>query len=148
MQHHLAAGRVMVQDQRLGVVEQHFLRHPTKGPESALQSVEPTVLPLMSIRPHMHSPRVAERRDEEEDFDRNTADLDPAFAEVDLQLGARMGLKPQRRTRRGSQLRAQRGRRTFHRPQADNEALLGRQLLANNIGIAGMATKPFGEPVR
>jgi hypothetical protein len=55
MQHHLTAGQVMVQDQRFGVVEQNLPRHAAEGPEGALQSVEPTVLPLVPIRPHMPS---------------------------------------------------------------------------------------------
>jgi hypothetical protein len=147
MQHHLAAGRIMMQNQCLAIVEQNFPRHAAEGAERALQSVEPTVLPLMSIRPHMQPTRVAEGCDEEKDFDRNTIDLNPALAEVDLQLLARLRLEPHRRTCRGNQLPAQRCRRTLDRPQADDDALLGCQLLANYIGVAGMATKPLGEPV-
>jgi hypothetical protein len=75
----------MVQDQPLGVV-QNLTRHAAEGSEGALQSVEPTVLPLMSIRSHMQPPRVTQRRDEEEDLDRNATDLDPALTKVDLQL--------------------------------------------------------------
>jgi hypothetical protein len=58
-----------------------------------------------------------------------------------------MGLKPHRRTRRGNQFTTQRRRRTLHRAQADDETLLGRQLVTNHIGIAGMATKSLGDPV-
>lgn len=136
-----------MQDQRLCIVEQNFLRHSAEGPEGTLQPVKPTVLPLMPIRPHMQPARVAEGRNKEKDLDRYTINLDPAFAEVDLQLLARMGLEPNRRTCRGNQLTAQRCRRTLHRPQADDETLLGCQLLANHISITGMATKPFGDPV-
>src|ERR1700761_266093 len=90
MQHHLAAGRVMMQDQRLGVVGQNLPWHAAESSQGALQSVEPTVLPLMSIRAHMQPARVAECRHEEGHLDRNTADLDTAFAEIDLQLLARV----------------------------------------------------------
>ena len=72
-----------MQGQCLGVVEQNLSRHAAEGAEGALQSVEPTVLPRVSKRPHMQPARIAEGRDEEEDLDRNTADLHPAFTEVD-----------------------------------------------------------------
>jgi hypothetical protein len=54
----------------------------------------------------MQPARVAECRHEEEHLDRNTADLDTAFAEIDLQLLAGVGLKTQRRPRRGNQFPA------------------------------------------
>ena len=60
----------------------------------------------MAIRTHMEAARVAEGRDEEEDLDRGTTDLDPAFTEIDLQLLAGVGLKPQRCARRGNQFLA------------------------------------------
>src|ERR1700761_2857570 len=148
MQHNFAARRVMMQDQRLGVVEQNLPRYAAKGTEGTLQSVKPAILPLMSIRAHMQSPRVAEGRDKEEDLDRSTANLDPAFTKVDLQLFTRLGLKPQRRTRCSNQFPSQRRRCAFDRPQADDQTFLGRQLLANHIGIAAMAVKPLGDPVR
>ena len=148
MQHHLTAGRVVVQDQRLGSVEQNVARHAAERPEGALQSIEPTFLPLVTIRPHMQPARVAEGRDEEKDFDRDAIDLNPAFTKVDLQLLTRMGLKPHRRTRCGNQLAPQRSRRTLDRSQADNKTFLRGQVLANHIGIAGMAAKPLGNPVR
>jgi hypothetical protein len=44
---HLPGGRIMVIDQRPGVVEHHLLRHPVKAPEGALQPVEPGRLPLV-----------------------------------------------------------------------------------------------------
>ena len=34
MQHHLTAARVVVQDQRLGIVEQNLPRHAAEGPEA------------------------------------------------------------------------------------------------------------------
>ena len=59
--------------------------------EGALQPIEPIVLPLVSIRTNMQPPRIAKGRDKEEDLDRDTTDLDPTFAEIDLQLLARGG---------------------------------------------------------
>jgi hypothetical protein len=46
----------MMQDQRFGIVEQNFSRHAAEGAKGALQSLEPTVLPLISIRTHMQPP--------------------------------------------------------------------------------------------
>jgi hypothetical protein len=58
-----------------------------------------------------------------------------------------MGLEPHRRSCRGNQFPAQWRRRTFNRPQADDQTLLGCQLLAYHIGIAGVAVKPLCDPV-
>ena len=59
---HLPGGRVMVIDQRPGVVEHHLLRHPVKVSERALQSVEPGRLPLVPEGPDKRTPRVAQGR--------------------------------------------------------------------------------------
>jgi hypothetical protein len=59
---HLPAGRVMVIDQRPGIVEQHLPRHPGKVPECAVQAVKPGRLPLMPEGPDKRTPRVAQCR--------------------------------------------------------------------------------------
>ena len=62
--------------------------------------------------------------------------------DVDLKLLAGRRLKP----RRGSRLRCQRAPIWCHRPLADEKALLGDQLLANDIRVATMALKPLPQP--
>src|SRR4051812_41474167 len=49
VQHNLPTGRIMVQDQRLGVVEQNLAGHSAEGMERTLHAVEPAVLPLMAV---------------------------------------------------------------------------------------------------
>src|SRR5690242_17126684 len=65
MQHHLPAGRIMMQDQRPRIVEQHFRRHSTEAAERALHAVEPALLLLVAISAHVQAARIAERCDEE-----------------------------------------------------------------------------------
>jgi hypothetical protein len=143
MQHDLPAGRIMMQDQRLGVVEQDLARHATEGAERALHAIEPAVLLLMAIGAHMQATRVTQRGHEQKDFDRRATDRHPALAEIDLQLFARLRLKADRRTGRRNQLSPQRGNRTFHRAQADHDVLLPPQLLANHIRVARMLIQPL-----
>ena len=65
MQHDLPARRIMMQDQRSRIVEQHLLRHAAEAAEGALHAIEPAVLPLVAVGAHMQLARIAERRDEE-----------------------------------------------------------------------------------
>jgi hypothetical protein len=58
MQQHFSGGRIMVQDQRPGVVEQNFARHTAEGTESTLHAVEPVVLLLMAVGADMQAARV------------------------------------------------------------------------------------------
>ena len=57
VQHDLPAGRIMVQDQRLGVVEQNLAWHPAEGTERTLHTVEPAFLPLMAVGADMRRRR-------------------------------------------------------------------------------------------
>src|ERR1700730_14508228 len=70
-------------------------------------------------------------------------DLNEALAKTDLKLLAGRRLKPLC----GSRLPCQRAPIWCHRPldraQADEEALLGDQLLANDVPVAAMALKPL-----
>jgi hypothetical protein len=47
VEHHFPGGRIMMLDQRLGVVEQHLLGQAAEMPERALQPLEPGRLALM-----------------------------------------------------------------------------------------------------
>ena len=73
-------------------------------------------------------------------------DLNQALAKIDLKLLAGRRLKAHCRSR----LRCQRPPIGRHRPldraQANEKALLGDQLLANDIRVATMAIKPLPEP--
>ncbi len=127
VQHHLAAGRIVAQDQRTGVVEQHLRRDTAEGRKGALHSGEPVLLALAQKGPHMEAPRVAERRHEERHQPQDALDLHPTLAEVDLQLLTRPRLETHRRPCLGAQLLAQMRHRPLHRAQAHLDALLGRR---------------------
>ncbi len=146
VQHHLAAGHVVAQDQRAGVIEQHLRRDAAEGCEGALHPREPMLLPLAGKRPHVDSPRVAERRHEERHQPQRAVDLDPPLTEIDLQLLARPGLEAHRRPRLGAQRLAQVNNRPLHRAQAHNDALLAGKLLAHHVGVATMTAEALIEP--
>jgi len=84
--HHLARDRVMVLDQRPGIVEQNLLGHTAKGPEAAFHAVEPMLLAFATVSPGVQPAGIAERGDEEEYLLHPVPDRDTPLAEVDLQL--------------------------------------------------------------
>ena len=61
IQHDLPAGRNMIQDQRLGIIQKNLACHPAESTEGTLYAVEPAILPLMALRADMQSPGIAER---------------------------------------------------------------------------------------
>ncbi len=136
----------MAQDQRPGIVEQNLLGHAAERREGALHPLEPVLLPFADEGPDMDPARVAERRHEERHQLRRALDLDAPLPEVDLQLLARTGLEPHRRPRLGAKLPTQMRHRTLDRAQAHLGALLGCELLADNVGIARVAAKPLLDP--
>jgi hypothetical protein len=91
--------------------------------------------------------RIAERRDEQEDLDLAPADLDEPLAEVDLQLAARRRLEADGGARFREKLLAIGRERALHGPQARDDALLGGELLAHDIGIAAMPAEALAQPV-
>ena len=119
VEHDLAAGDVVAQDQRPGIVEQHFRRHAAERREGALHPREPVLLPLAEKGPDVDAARVAERRDEERHQPQGAVDLDAPLAEVDLQLLARQGLEAHRRPRLGAQLLTQMRHRPLDRAKAE-----------------------------
>jgi len=144
--HHLARDRVMVLDQRPGVVERHLFRHAPEGPEAAFHAVEPVLLAFAPGGPGVQPAGIAPRRDEEEHLLHPVPDLDAPLAEVDLQLLTRPRLEPHRRAGLGALLPAQVGDRALDRAQAHRDPELRRQFLPDHIGIAGMAEEPLAEP--
>ena len=137
----------MVQHQGAGVVQEHLLGHAAEGAERPLHALEPVLLALAGKGADVDAPRVPQSGDEQEHRRRHPVDLHPTLAEVDLQLLARRRLEPDRRPRLGPQRPAQRRHRPLHRAQADLHALLGRELLAHDVGAARVATEPLGDPV-
>ena len=137
----------MMQDQRLGVVEQDFGRHAAEVAECRLQPVQPGALALMPERRHEPAPRVSERRHEQTDPHHLAADRDRGRAEVDLQLPARRRLETHARPRLGHQLAPKSANRPLHRAQADADAMLPLQLLTDDVGVATVPAKPLGQPV-
>ena len=145
---HLARHRIVVLDQRRGVVEQQLARQPAEVPERALDPLQPRRLPLMRERLDVNPTRVAQHGDEQI----HPAPLaalhhDPPLAEVDLQLPFRRRLEPHRRQRRRRKLLPQVRHRPLHRAQARHHAQLGRQLLAHHVGVAAVATQPLSNPL-
>jgi len=66
---------------------------------------------------------------------------------IDLQLLAGRRLKANRRPCFGLQFAPQRRDRPLDRAQAQLEPLLGKQLLAHDIGVLGVPAKPLGHPI-
>ena len=143
----LTGGRIVVIDQRAGVVEQHLPRHPAKMAKRTLDPVEPGRLPLVPEGLHENPPRVAQGRDEQVDAHALTGDRGAHLAKIDLHLVTRRRLETHRRARLGTQFLAQMRHRPLHRAQADLDAVLAFEILAHDIGIAAVTTKPLGQPV-
>jgi len=90
--------------------------------------------------------RIAKRGNKQIGADSVAADLDQALAKVDLHLLAWRRLKAHRCSRFRLQLLPVRLHCPLHRPKAGDDSLLGRQLLADYVGIAAMATQPLPQP--
>jgi len=73
--------------------------------------------------------------------------LDQTLAKVDLHLLAGPRLEADAGARFGVEFLPERRYRQLHRAQADIDALLGNQFLANHVGIAAMEPKPLSQPI-
>ena len=144
---HLAGLRVVVRDQRAGVVEQDLGRQPAEVAEGAFDPVEPSRLALVPERSDEGPARVAEGCDEQEDPRDLAPDHHTRAAEVDLHLPAWRCLEPHRRTSLGGQLTPEMRDRPLDRAEADGDPVLGQELLPHHIGIAPMAPEALGKPV-
>ena len=100
----------------------------------------------MAERLHIHTPRVAQRRDEQVGPHALLTDLDLPLTKVDLQLLPRWRLKPDRRPRLSQKLPPQMRHRPLYRAQADPDPVLPRQLLTNHVRIAPMLPKALRQP--
>ena len=86
--HQLARSGVIECDQRLGVVDQHLLRHTVPGAERFLQRLQPMALLLVAKHPHHLPARVAEGQYTDVHFGAHPANLYPQLTKVSLQLFA------------------------------------------------------------
>jgi hypothetical protein len=146
VKHDRARDRIMLDHQCPGVVEQDLLGHPAKFRERTFQSVEPALLPFVAECPDVMPARIAERGNEQIRANLAPADLDQALAKIDLELLARRRLKPHRCPRLRRKLLPIRLHRPLHRAQADDDSLLGGQLLADHVGIAAMTAQALPQP--
>jgi len=83
VEHNGARRRIVVDDQGTRVVEEDFFGHPAKLDESALQSFEPALLPLIAERRNVMSARIGQRGHKQIGTDPVAVDLDQALAKVD-----------------------------------------------------------------
>ncbi len=143
---HCARDGVMLYDQGTGIVEQHFFGHAAELHERAFQAVEPVLLPFVAEGSDMMPARVAQRGDEQVDANLGAADLNQPFTKIDLQLLARRCLEPHRRARFRRKLLAIALYRPLNCAQADNDAFLGCQLLADHVSIAAVLPQTLLEP--
>lgn len=143
---HLAGDRIVVVDQRSGVVDQDLRRHPAKVAEGAFQPIKPRPLALMAKGRHIPTPRVAQRRHEQKDPDHLAADRHPRRTKVDLQLPPRRRLKAHTGARLRFQLTAMITDRPLDRAQADPNVVLALQVLTNHVGVAPVLPQPFPQP--
>jgi hypothetical protein len=87
---------VVTSDQPAIIVEQHLLCDPAEVMEGALNTSKPTFLALITKRPDVEPPRIAQRRHKQVHLHVLVADHCSALAEVDLQLLAGRCLKADR----------------------------------------------------
>src|SRR5262249_11536827 len=136
----------MLDYQGPGVVQQDLLRHSAELGKRAFQSVEPALLSLVAKRPDVMPARITERGNEQIRAHFAAADLDQALTKIDLHLLARRCLKPHRRPRLRRKFLAIPLHRPLNRAQADGDALLGSQLLADHVGVAAMTAQGPPQP--
>src|SRR6516165_1633624 len=136
----------MLDYQGPGVVQQDLLRHSAELGKRAFQSVEPALLSLVAKRPDVMPARITERGNEQIRAHFAADDLDQALTKIDLHLLARRCLKPHRRPRLRRKLLAIPLHRPLNRAQADGDALLGSQLLADHVGVAAMTAQALPQP--
>jgi hypothetical protein len=143
----LARRRVMVLDERPGVVEQDLGGNAAEVQEGALDAFEPVGLSLPQRRSNVDPSRVAERGDEQVGAQLRVTDPHPGLAEVDRQLMPRRRLEPHRRACLGLQLASPAGDPTLDMAQAQHDPVFGGELLADDVGVAAMPEEPLAQPI-
>ena len=138
---------VVTRDQPAIVVEQHLLCNPAEVTEGALHTGKPTLLALVTKRPDVEPPRIAQRCHKQVDLHVLVADHCSALAKVDLQLLTGRRLKADRCSRFRFQFAPQMTHLALDRPQRQTDPLLAFKLLANHIGVAGMPAETLCHPL-
>ena len=146
VEHDRARRGIVLHDQGARIIQQHFFGHAAELHEGAFQAIEPALLPFVAECSDMVPARVAQRGDEQVGANLAAADLDQPFAKIDLQLFAGRRLEPHRGARFRRKLLAIALHRTFDCAQADDDAFLGCQLLADHVGIAVVLPQTLLEP--
>ena len=146
IEHDTARCGIVLHDQGTRIIEQYLLGHAAELHEGAFQAIEPALLPFVVERSDMVPARVAQRGDEQVGANLAAADLDQTFAKIDLQLLAGRRLEPHRRARLRRKLLAIALYRPLDRAQADDDAFLGCQLLADHVGIAVVLPQTLLQP--
>ena len=140
----LARLRVVLVDQRLGIVDEQCLR---SSAEMRKRGLDPGhALALVPERARKSPARVAQRRHEQEHPHRRATDQHPGLAEVDLHLLAQRGLETDRRTAARFKLLAEPSARALDRAQARVDHELLAQLLAHHVAVAPVLQETLPQP--
>jgi hypothetical protein len=144
---HLSGGRIVMLNQRLGIVDQHFGRNPAKAQKGALHALKPVGLALPQRGADMQPARVAQGGHKQMHPHPLAANPHPRLAKVDLHLLARRRLKPDCRPHLRLQLPAPALHPQLDRAQPDDDPMLARQLLPDHVGIATMPEEALPQPL-
>jgi hypothetical protein len=144
---HFARHRIVMLDQCLRIIEQHFRRNPAEPQERPFHAFKPVGLALPERGANVQPPRVAQRRHEQMHPHPLAADPHPRVAKVDLQLPARRRLEPHRRALLRLQLPTPALHPKLHRAKPNHDPMFARQLLAHYVRVAAMPEKPFPQPI-
>jgi hypothetical protein len=129
------------------IIDQNFRRHAPKPQESAFHPFEPVGLALPRRGPDVHPARIAKRPDKHMDTHPLAADPYPRVAEVDLHLMTRRRLEAHRRPLLRFQFAPPLSNPKFYRAQPDDDAMLARQLLANDVRVPVVAKETLPKPI-
>ena len=132
---HLAGLAIVGGHQWRGVVTEDLLGEAPKMLEGSFQPLEPVVLSLREEGPAIKPARVSQHGGHQINLDGLTGDRDDLFTEVDLDLLARRGLKPDSGQRPGPFLLTQGRHGPLQGPQVDLDPS-GGQFLLNDDGVS------------
>lgn len=144
---HLPRRRIVMVDQRLRIVEQHFRWNPAEAKESSFHPLEPVRLALPKRGTDMQPTRVTQRCHKQVRPSTLAADPHPRVAKVDLHLISRRRLKPNRRALLRLQLPTPMLHPKLHRTKPNDDPMFARQFLAHHIGVAAMAEEALPQPI-
>jgi hypothetical protein len=142
VEHHGTACRIVLDHERTRVIEQDFLGRPAKLRERTFQPNEPALLPFVAECPDVTAARVAKRGNKQVG-----AQLAPPIStrrspKSICSCLPKRGLKPRVVARAcAANSRRYGTSRTLDRAKTDDDVLLGKEFLANDVGIPAMSLK-------